>query len=156
MSKQTKSSGFTFIELLIVTVIISVIIAVAIPRFRASYEQLQLNIDIGNLESFINAARELAVLEERKLMLIYSEEDRAFSLFQETQNNEQTEWLPFDYPLGKPYHLKERINIRISEEKIVFHTDGTIDECVIWLNNSIGQKLGLQINMTGNVLRLES
>ena len=150
---NNQDKGFTFIELLIVTIIISVLVATAIPRFRASYEHLLLNVNAGNIESFLNASRELAVLEETVLKIVINHEARSLSLLQETIIEQETQFQPYAYPVGKSLILPEGSSIHSNPNELLFYTDGSSEEATIKLKNRLEEEISIHINFSGKITR---
>lgn len=65
--KIENSGGFTFLELVIVMVIISVVLSLSAPRLQGFYRGVKLDSTARQLKMFLTYAREVAVSEKKTL-----------------------------------------------------------------------------------------
>jgi len=83
-AKRTKNGnqrGFTLIELMIGTVIVGVIAALAVPSFQQVYEKNAQRAGSRDLESTIKKARSYAVSNKALYGVYIDTESRTFTLF---------------------------------------------------------------------------
>ena len=60
--------GFTFLEILMVVVIMGIFVAMATPRFRETYVQLQLSSQARSLAKFLTYAQEEPSLKGKNIV----------------------------------------------------------------------------------------
>src|SRR5580658_2963091 len=65
-NKNTRKTGFTLVEIMIVVAIIGLLAAMAIPNFVRSRQGARMNACISNLR-YIDSAKQQWALEQRKL-----------------------------------------------------------------------------------------
>lgn len=84
--------GFTLIELVVVVFIISIIAAVAVPRFFSNPAAKSIAKESEKLSTLIHLAREEAFFEGRDYALGFSE--TGYSFYQPSEGAAETPWLP--------------------------------------------------------------
>ena len=80
------SEGFTFIELMIVVVIIGVISAMAIPRFGRIMDSLKLKTSGREIISALRLARSYAVTQKSQFGVYFDPEINQYVLFKDKSN----------------------------------------------------------------------
>ena len=78
--KKTTLSRFTFLELMVVLIIMSVIIAIATPRLGRVYDSLKLDGNARQLKIFFMYARNTALAKRRNLRFFYWADKKEFTL----------------------------------------------------------------------------
>ncbi len=86
MQKIRGSKGFTLIEVVIVAVIISIISAIAIPRFGKVMTGLKLKTTGRNVTSALRLARSNAVSQKRPFGVYFDIDNRQYTLFEDKVN----------------------------------------------------------------------
>jgi len=80
--------GFTMIELLITTVIIGVVAALAVPSFERAYEKNTLRSGYRQLESTIKRARSYSIADKEPYGVHVDPVNRSFTLFRNDANQD--------------------------------------------------------------------
>lgn len=71
-----RTAGFTLLEMLLVIAIISILVAVAIPRFKPNQEHANLRLAAQQLQNDLLYLRQLAETEEIDQTICFFEESR--------------------------------------------------------------------------------
>jgi len=131
-SATGRVKGFTFIELLIIIIIIGILVGISLPQFRNNVNRLQLNSFSRELQSFMNYLHERAVVEGEVIYLAF-----------DMDNNEYWAQVKGKSQRLKTYHFPEGIKIETEENQINFYPDGSIDKTTIMLKDSAEQSVNL-------------
>ena len=79
-SKNYSKLSFSFLELMVVIVIVAVVSAIAAPRFSNFYSNLKLNNNIRQLKFLFEYARNTALVKRRTCTVFYNAKNNSFSL----------------------------------------------------------------------------
>jgi prepilin-type N-terminal cleavage/methylation domain-containing protein len=142
--------GFTFLELLIVTVIIAILASLALPRFRNTYEQFRLDSFVDRFKKMAETAHELSMLEGKIYKIILSKEPQSFSLWVETRD-EQDPFQRLPGNVGRRQNLPEGYLIKAENWEISFYPDGSATQTQINFTNVLKDQMDLEITSDGIV-----
>ncbi len=136
-SVTANKRSFTFVELILVIAIISVMTGLAIPLVRSSYSAGQLQGFAGTLRSAVGYARERAIVEARPLALVFasSAEELTLRFYNETEAIKT-----YRVPEGVTATLQEH-SPGSSDGMMAFFPDGSIEQATITIqrgNTTIG------------------
>jgi prepilin-type N-terminal cleavage/methylation domain-containing protein len=133
VDERTKEHGFTLLELLIVAVLISIMLAVSVPAFRSSLFTDPLKLSARQVIGTMREAKQRAVSTEKGCELKVDIEANSLSLFcpQPPQEEDQEK---------KPESETERVLSLPSQVKITSVFDGAQEEhstgaVSLWINN---------------------
>jgi len=145
---ETKlNKAFTFIEILLVVIIVGIVLALAAPNFSNGYSHFQLNKTADDLLSVSRWAQAMAVGQERIYALSFSDDRHSYSLVRTKtllQNegtgniddlNDQDTFEPVNGTLGRMHTIPDTIHLD-TQDRIRFYPDGTIDSATIELASS--------------------
>lgn len=79
-------SGFTLMELMITTVIIGIVAAMAVPRFQVAFERMRFRSESQQMTSTIKLARSMAITEKRQYGVHFDDVGRIVTLFMDVVN----------------------------------------------------------------------
>lgn len=126
--------GFTIIELLITTIVLSITATMAIPSFKNIVAQYRLNSDVRELSSVLMMARNQATLLRKDVTVdLQSNQSDSNTIFH---------WTP-----------KEQNKLTSSQEKVTFWMDGGISDFTSDINFSICNKV-LGVSKTIAITRM--
>lgn len=126
------SKSFTFIELLIVIVILGISVGIGIPAFRKTFQSQQLNIFTHRLQGLIRYLHGRSVAEEKIIYLALDSQVKEY-------------WIGAK---GNPARLKTYripydIKMSADKEEVLFYPDGSIDPVNITLSAPGEEKISL-------------
>ena len=141
ISAISRKKSLTFIELLIVVIIIGILIGVSLPNLTKTFNNLQLNNFSRELQTFMNYLHERSIVEEKIIYLKVDNEKKKY--WAETQREAEQTRL-------KGYTIPEALTIEVETEsqefpqnQIRFFPDGSIDKVTIDVVNQDSQKMTL-------------
>jgi type II secretory pathway pseudopilin PulG len=131
-SAFSAKRGLTFIEILFVIILTGILIGVSIPRFRKSFDSLELNSFSRELQSFMNYLSERAIVDGEPIYL-YFEVDKKLA------------WAKSGQEEGKLKTIKipEEIELGLEKGAVAFYPDGKIDKVTITLTNRSNKEVTL-------------
>lgn len=132
MIPLTGNRAITFLELLLVTVVIGILIGISIPNFRKTFNSLQLNSFARDLQSFMNYLYQRSIVEEQIVTLSIDNEKKEYWAKSETDTRRL-----------KTYRIPDEIKIETEEPVIIFYPDGTIDKATLKIIDSDSQSVTL-------------
>lgn len=138
-----------------VILVISIIVAIATPRFRATYETVVFRNTVYNLVKLMNYARDRAIIEGKPFRVHIFEDERSFCLEtvpdpdedeQEKQTRaalrnirEDDEYIIVQGSVGQKLFFPDGIKVDVDEPDdsfVTFYPDGHADECVIYIEGA--------------------
>ena len=156
------SKGYTFIELTVVVVLIGLMLAVTVPRFRYALLTDDLKTAARKLVGIIKAVRSEAIREQQSLILQFDLESNRFWLESEGMNEEErlvSQEKAFALPDGVRFRdvwLKGEGKKMGGETAIRFHKKGYVQPAVIHLSSEDGRDFTLVLSpFLGRVQILE-
>ncbi len=124
LHKKSRARGFTFVELLIVLILIGIFVAVSLPELKKRFEHALLNQEARTAAQFLRYAQYRAIAEHAPIVFKVEPEKNQYQIRKEEETGKEKdsviagEW-------GKPVQLKSRIVLDPSVEDIVYWPDGS-------------------------------
>lgn len=155
LNNNHSRSGFTLIELSLVALVISIIVAIATPQFRATFETIKFRNTAFNLVKLMNYARDRAIIERKPFRIHFFEDEGSFCL--ETipesekkdgeklarrsgRRKDEEKFEQVKGSLGQKMQFPQGVTVDIDEpsraQYITFYPDGQADECVIYIKGN--------------------
>lgn len=130
-------TGFTFIELIFVTVVLGLLFAAAIPRMQQGWVSFQTEQAAFELAQTLRIARVLAVTQSQPVIWTWNAQTRQVALGQPAQDDTMT---PLAGRAGRPYLLARSLSLTMKPEgmlnsRLQFFPDGTCDAASIVLSH---------------------
>ncbi|MCM8765675.1 MAG: hypothetical protein NC920_02365 [Candidatus Omnitrophica bacterium] len=119
--KKRCSLGFTFVELFLVLILIAVIILLSLPRFRPTFQSLELLNLSKKLSSLMRYAQSRAIAEGKPLYLFYRKEKNTFMLTEDPPEEKERKVLEQRFLLSLPE------NVKVETKDFIFYPEGRID-----------------------------
>jgi len=145
-----KDKGFTFVELLIVTLIIVVLSSLAVPRFRTSFERFKLKTIGKQFVEMVKASHELSILEEKIYRIVMIREPLSFGMEVLPAGKEAFE--PVSGGAGRMRKLPQDFRMEFDESAIYFYEDGSATESEILFSNGLGDRKRYRIAVNGQIM----
>jgi len=149
--------GFTFLEILMVVMILGIIVAMATPRFRESYIDLQLKSQAKSLAKFLTYAQERAIFDKRIYRFEVSPDKARYWLTREETGGEEGtfNFVQIQGRYGRRFEFPEGISLGFEKESILFYPDGSADVFTLSLKNQEGKELVLKNGTRFGYIQIE-
>jgi len=131
--KNKSLTGFTFIELLVVVILLGVVSALAVPNFRNTYYNFLFSEASHNLTYLMRYAQAGAVAERTNHRLNFDPEYRKYWLTKESQ--QEGDFVSLKGRFGKVFDIDQSITLESNGAIINFYPDGRIEKAKIYLTN---------------------
>jgi len=101
--------GFTLVELLLVTIIISVLLSVSVPHFAGSFSHMRLETAAGDIAQAIRFAQSRTIAEERPYRLLINTWSGYYRLLARDAESPDGQF----FPLSAPYGARIRLPLNV-------------------------------------------
>jgi prepilin-type N-terminal cleavage/methylation domain-containing protein len=139
-----RDSGFTLIEVTLVSVIILILITLSMPIFRRTYEDLRISSSAKDIAQMINFARERAVFERINYRFIIDDTANTYQVL--AQYEERGEFTPLKDRWGRINRVPEDIGIKSDIKSIDFSPSGISGGAVIYLTSGKGKTYSITLD----------
>ncbi|MBI4436824.1 MAG: GspH/FimT family pseudopilin [Candidatus Omnitrophica bacterium] len=148
-------TGFTFIEIMMVIVILAIFVSLTTPRFRTTYLDLELSNHARRLAKLLNYAQERAVIEGKTYRLQVDLIEKRYWLTTESAVEEEGKFERLAGRYGRTTQLPFGISLEFEKEEIFFYPDGSSDPFTLSLRNEEGKQLMLKDGKPFGYVRVE-
>ena len=118
MKPNSKNNGFTFIELVLVILIISSLAAMAVPGFRKTFNNMQFEQVSSDVSGVLNFARSNAIFKRTECRVMIDRDKQYF----------------FVEGASRVYSMPRDIKIDSDKGSVSFYPDGRAQNITITLN----------------------
>ena len=162
-----KSSGFTLIELTLVTVIILALAGLSIPLFKRTFLDLSAKDAAFNISKLVAYAQEKAVIDRKNYKITFDFNARNYQLFESSQTDDAIIYKRTQKRFGKIFNLPQGLYFydpntgvtgKTAEEykkQIVFYPDGHSDELSIDIIDKDGVGYSIVLKGFGSLTRIK-
>lgn len=150
--KSLRSSAFTLLELLMVMALVGILLGLALPRFASTTQDLRLVNSARNLAKLLTYAQQRAIMERLSYQALFDGAAPSYWLQREHRDGSQSTYERIQGRYGRVTTFPAGIDVRVSEETIVFYPDGTSDPFTIELSGA-GRRL--RVMPGGGVIRVQ-
>lgn len=150
-----KNSAITFIELLVVIIIIGILGAVSIPQFRKTFDDFALN-NFGRDIYYLCRYLQASAISQAKIHLLKISKDTPsgrFNAFYQTEGEQAL--IAVEGRFGKSYLAPENVMVTSEKSEIYFYPDGSLSEAEITFENNHGHKLSLGLNGASGGIKIK-
>lgn len=158
-SRKSNRRGFTLLELILVAVILIVITALAVPRFRGTFDYLQLQSLVSDVVSFAGYAQARAITGAEINRLIFDTEKKSLGVdtYAGVESGDEGAKETWERIKGRAVPDFISIELQDSRDAVKFYPDGTADKVTIKIGISSGRSFTISIDpLTGYAKAEES
>lgn len=143
-------AAFTFLELLIVTAIVAILVSMNLPRFRRTFENFRLTSLSDRFSAAVKAAREMALIDGRSYLIRISDTPPSFSLLVERRDRAE-EFEPLTGAAGRAVRIPQTFTLDARPKEILFHPDASATRAEITFSNAAGDEIEFEITEDGKI-----
>jgi len=136
--RNSRRRGFTFIELMVVIIIIAVLTSISAPLFKNTFAKIQLDQTLRQLQTFIGFLHQRSVIERK---VIYLKVDNQQKQYWGQINDSPARLRSYSFPEKFILDVKKITNPQ--DESISFYPDGAIDAVTIEITTPEGKSLSI-------------
>ena len=151
--------GFTFIEILLVVVLLGVLVAVSVPNLQASFKTLLLKDTAQDMATLMRYAQSRAIVKKTTIEFVYDDLARSYALFQSDGGQDlddgQRELKRISGKRGRDFRIPSEIECKTTDSRITFTPDGKMSYSRLYLCLSEKCMTVSTQDQAGRVLLLE-
>ena len=165
--KRGFLTGFTLIELTLVTVIILALVGLSIPLFKKTFLDLSAKDAAFNISKLVSYAQEKAVIDRKNYKVIFDFNRRQYQLSESAQSADGLVYRKGQGRFGKVFALpqglffydpKTDITQKKDEEykkQVIFYPDGHCDELLLNIVDKRGNGYSITLKGFGSLARVK-
>ena len=134
-TKKNFLTGFTFIELLLVVILLGALIGLSTPNLRNSYYNLLLSDTSHNLTYLMRYAQARAISERTDYRLNFGSEYDSYWLTRDPDSEDEGGFVRIQGKFGKIFNIHESLSLECESNIVSFFPDGRIERISIYLSN---------------------
>ena len=120
------SAAFTLLEILLVTVLLSILISIVTPQFHRTFDNIQFKNFVLDVSALLRYAHERAILEKDTYRLRYLEDPGGCRLERSSPDAEgQTEFRRVRDRSGAVRLIPRNVRAQLDPPEIIFYPDGS-------------------------------
>ena len=146
IGRRPIKKGYTLIELVLLTIIIAILVAVSTPLFRKTFASLELKDTSFNVAKLIGFAQEKAIIERTPYKLIIDKDKSSFQLRRQSPDDSR-KYVKIKEKYGRRFTLPRGLRFK-KDNEIIFYPDGRSDRAIITI---LGKTKSLKINVKGSL-----
>lgn len=129
--KTNHYKGLTLIELILVTFLLLMLVALSVPRFKRTFSDLSAKNAAFNIAKLINYGQEMAVLEGKNLKITFNFEKSTYQLVQLDNSVKPALYKKVPGRFGRIFDLPRGVVLKGSKKEAFFYPDGHCDEIAV-------------------------
>ena len=126
--------GFTFVEIILVVVVLGVLAAVAVPALSGSYRNLLVQNTAQDMAALMRYAQSRAITQDAEILLVFDQRRRSYRLKSLTSSDGSLDANAQDAiprRWGRTFRVPEELTVEIENQEIGFFPDGRISKARI-------------------------
>lgn len=136
--RRSSRQGFTFIELMVVIIIIMVLTSISTPLFKNTFAKIQLEQTLRQLQTFIGYLHQRSVIERKVICLLVDNQQKQYW---GQMHDSPARLGSYSFPEKFTLDVKKITNPQ--DESILFYPDGAIDAVTIEILTPSGRSLSI-------------
>ncbi len=150
-NRQTSGrlpSGFTLIEILLVTVLLAILVAVITPRFRSSFDSLHYKNFVQDTAALMRYAHDRAMLNKETLMVRFQTDPAGCRLEKSVvlPGKKEPEFRPVTDRTGVLRELPKGVRLDAEPAELIFYPDGAATAAVWTLRDKQDRQSVLRVS----------
>ncbi len=131
--------GLTFIELILVISILSILTAISTPLFRHTFDNLQVRNFCRDISKLSKYVQERAIMEQVIHRIDFDVDNKEYwvSIAKDPLNPEK--FIALNNKLGRKRRFSPNIRLECTKPYAVFYQDGRADELTIYVSGADGE-----------------
>ncbi|MBU0477281.1 type II secretion system protein [bacterium] len=136
---KMREKGLTFIELILVISILSILTAISTPLFRHTFDNLQVGNLCRDISKLTKYVQERAIMEQVIHRIDFDVNNKEYwvSIAKDPLNPEK--FIALNNKLGRKRRFPPNILLECTEPYAVFYPDGRADELTVHLSGADGE-----------------
>ncbi|MEE8359414.1 MAG: hypothetical protein V3S04_00645 [Candidatus Omnitrophota bacterium] len=135
IGRRSSNKGFTLIELILLTIIITALVALSTPRFRNTFTSLKLKETSYNLAKMINFVQERAIVEGVPYKLVLDTDKGRYYFMRFDDTKDKSGFVRLEEKIGKIFILPKGTTLRANKNEVYFYPDGRSQNVTITLSS---------------------
>lgn len=136
----SQPKAFSFVEILLVVILLSVITGLAVANFRGTFDYFQLSETAKNIATLMRYAQSRAVIKNLTHEIQFDLNRSTYRLAQEISAEDEDEnpqgvFLPLQGRFGRTFSIPKEVMIEARDSALRFYPEGKIDKGRIYLHN---------------------
>jgi len=154
--QKNRRPGFTLLELVLVAAILIIVSALAVPRFRKTFDFLQLQNFASDTVSFARYAQAKAITDGKIYKLVFDTEKKLLKIESQAKAEDgdggEEKWYTEKNKLMPDY-----VEVQLEEGKgdVKFYPDGTADKATIKVFVPSGKSYNIFIEPATGYVKFE-
>jgi hypothetical protein len=125
-----SKAGYTLIELILLTVIIAILVAVSTPLFRNTFTSLELKESSYNIAKLVNYIQERAIVEGVPYKLVLDAERSRYYIMK-SDPKDPAKYMRLEEKTGRIFGLPAGAKLKTDKAEIHFYPDGHSDKATL-------------------------
>ena len=136
---KMREKGLTFIELILVISILSILTAISTPLFRRTFDNLQVRNFCRDISKLSKYVQERAIMEQVIHRIDFDVNNKEYwvSIAKDPLNPEK--FIALNNKLGRKRRFSHNILLECTKPHAVFYPDGRADELTIHVAGADGE-----------------
>ena len=119
--------GFTFIEIILVVLVLGILAGLSIPNFSHTYQRLQLRKTAEDLAYLMRYAQSRAITTNFLLRLEFDSQYTSYWLSEkEIEDSPLASYQRLSSQFGRVFHIPSKVSVQSDHQTIDFYPDGNI------------------------------
>lgn len=157
LRRNRSASGFTLIELALVTVIILVVMGLSAPIFRRTFSDLIIKDAAYSVSKMIGYAQERSIIERKLYRVRFDEARGTYDIQFYNEDVVPPVWQALRGRFGRPYKLPDTVSFGEGTRKqLICYPDGQSDKATIRIMDKRGNGYVLEVKGFGSAIETKA